>query len=111
MVKTCIMCPIGCELHIDKKQNGDILVSGNGCIRGEEYAKSEVTKPMRTVTSLVRYKDSVYSVKTTKPVPKELIGEVLKEINNIVLLRKPRYHEVIIKNVLKTGADVIITRE
>ena len=31
---TCIMCPVGCTLNV-KKEGDKIVVSGNGCIRGE----------------------------------------------------------------------------
>ena len=36
MKTVCIMCPMGCELTIEKVK-GEIKVSGNTCLRGETY--------------------------------------------------------------------------
>ncbi|MEG2002496.1 MAG: DUF1667 domain-containing protein, partial [Clostridia bacterium] len=78
----CVMCPMGCNIHIE--QNGDNLtVTGNTCKRGEVYGKAEFTTPIRMVTSLVRYKDKVASVRTSQPIAKTAIFSVLKEIKKI----------------------------
>lgn len=104
---TCIMCPMGCQLtaQIDGK---NILVSGNTCVRGENYAKEEVTSPKRIVTSLVKTVDGVLPVKTTDPVPKAMIFDVVNEINKLVL-KKGKIGDVVIKNILGTGVDIVIT--
>ena len=104
---TCIMCPMGCQLVVEKNKK-EILVTGNSCIRGEQYAKEEVTAPKRIVTALVKTKVGVLPVKTTKAVPKELIFKVVEEINKL-FLNKGKMGDVIIKNVLNTGSDVVIT--
>ena len=46
----CIVCPKGCHLRVDE-DNG-YAVTGNGCPRGAEYGKIELTHPTRVVTSL-----------------------------------------------------------
>ena len=43
----CIRCPLGCALTAEEK-NGEIVVTGNSCPRGREYAVSEMTDPVRT---------------------------------------------------------------
>ena len=50
---TCITCPNGCHLQIEEKDE-KILVTGNRCKRGETFAISELTHPMRTICSTVR---------------------------------------------------------
>jgi len=107
MKTTCIMCPLGCELEIVKEQSGEIKVSGNTCIRGEQYAKAEMTNPVRNISSLVRVGEKVVPVKSTASVPKEKIGEVLTEIQKINLKTFPKFGSVIIKNVLGLGIDII----
>ena len=49
---TCIVCPRGCRLRIDETR--DFLVMGNSCERGIDYAKAEITSPVRTLTSTVK---------------------------------------------------------
>jgi len=104
---TCIMCPMGCSLEVEKTKNG-LKVSGNNCIRGERYAQEELTYPKRMVTALVKTVDGVLPVKTTDTVPKDMVFKVVAEINKITL-KKGKLGDVVIKNVLNTGADVIIT--
>lgn len=107
MNMTCIMCPMGCSLVVEKVGD-EIKVSGNTCIRGDNYAREEITEPKRIVTALVRTSFGVLPVKTTKPVPKNMIFEVVGEINKLNL-KKGKMGDIIIKNVLNTGADVVIT--
>ena len=108
---TCIVCPRGCEMEVSLGDGGEVLgVSGNACKRGEAYANDECTHPKRTVTSTVRLEDGrPLPVKTSTTVPKELVFEVMKEINRAEAKRGTRIGDVIIENVCGTGADVIAT--
>ena len=103
----CIMCPMGCSLTVEKFDD-EIKVSGNSCIRGENFAKEELSCPKRIVTTSVKTKDGVKSCKTTKPIPKEMIFDVMRKIEKL-RLKKVKFGQVVIKNILKTGADVVIT--
>ncbi len=104
---TCIMCPLGCQLTV-LKDGDNITVTGNNCKRGEIFGKEEVTCPMRIVTSSVKTEKGVRACKTSKPVPKSMIFEVMKEIEKL-RLKSVKFGEVVIKNVLNTGADIVIT--
>lgn len=50
---TCIGCPRGCTLKIERDGDG-WSVTGNTCPRGREFAVSEMTAPRRTICSTVR---------------------------------------------------------
>lgn len=107
---TCISCPLGCQLEVEIGDN--IKVSGNKCKRGEEYAKNEITNPKRTITSTVKVLGGdrpLVSVKTDKEVPKGLIFEIMKEINKAEAVAPIEIGDVIIENVLGTGANVVAT--
>ena len=106
-VFNCIMCPLGCELTV-VKNGDDIKVSGNTCLRGEMYAKNELTNPQRSVSSLVKYDGGVVPVKTNGTIPKALIDDCMAELSKIKLSKKPNYHEVVIQNVCNTGIDIIV---
>ena len=106
---TCIVCPRGCRLTIDDELN----VTGNFCPRGAQYAKDELTNPKRMITSFVRVKnrkDTVVSVKTSVAIPKGMIFEVMDAINKVGVNAPTHIGDVAIKNVLDTGADIIITK-
>lgn len=103
----CIMCPMGCSLTV--RQNGEnIDVSGNACIRGVTFAKEEISCPKRTVTTSVKTEKGVKSCKTTHPIPKNLVFDCIKEIERL-RLKDAKYGEVIIKNVLESGSDIVVT--
>ena len=108
---TCIVCPKGCELLVELDDNGAVSnISGHTCKRGEGYAFSECTAPVRTVTSTVRCKDgSVVPVKTSCPIPKDKVFDVMRMINTYVAENTLSVGDVLIKGVLGTDADVIAT--
>lgn len=103
----CIMCPLGCALTVTK-DGDEIKVTGNTCNRGAVFGREEMTCPKRVVTTSVKTDKGVKSVKTTCPVPKDKIFDVVKEIEK-VHLKNAKFGQTVIKNVLNTGADVIVT--
>ena len=106
----CICCPKGCHLKVDVEAKN---VSGNGCLRGIEYGVNEVTNPVRVITSTVKIEDGelqVVPVKTNKPIPKELNFKCMEEINKIAMIAPVKIGDVVIENVLGTGADIVVTR-
>ena len=107
---TCIVCPRGCRLTVDDNMN----VSGNHCERGLIYAKNELTHPMRMVTSTVKIISDlvgVIPVKTSDNVPKEKMFLIINELNKVVLKTPVHVGDVVIKNILNLGVDIIATRE
>ena len=48
----CIVCPIGCEMDVTMEQ-GIVLVKGNQCERGIDYARAEMVDPRRTLATTV----------------------------------------------------------
>jgi len=110
-VLTCIVCPRGCTLEVEFAEDGGILgVTGNACKRGVTYATDECTHPKRTVTSTARTTDgATVAVKTSGTVPKERVFDVMAEINKLRVDSDARIGDVVIKDVLGLGADVIVT--
>lgn len=107
----CIVCPRGCPLSIDLET---LEVTGNTCKRGEIYAKNEITNPTRTITSSVRVanrEDTLCSIKTSNPVPKGKIMEVMSEINKVSVNAPTHIGDVLIHNILGLDdVDIIITK-
>ncbi len=105
----CITCPRGCHLSVDDNLN----VTGNMCPRGAMYAKAELTHPTRMVTSSVNVISKIESrlpVKTKEPIPKELIFKVMEEIMKVSVKAPIRIGDVVIKDVLGTGVDIVATK-
>lgn len=106
---TCIVCPRGCHLTVDDNLN----VSGNFCKRGENYAKNELTRPMRNISSTVKIVSKTINrlpVKTSDNIPKDKIFQVMDEINKVVVKAPINVGDIVIKNVLDLGIDIVSTR-
>lgn len=108
----CVSCPLGCSIEVEM-ENGEVLsVKGNTCKRGDAYARSEVTHPVRSLTSTVKLQNGshpIVPVKTSKPIPKEKMFDVMKQINAACMKAPVRIGDVVISNILGTGADIIVT--
>lgn len=106
----CITCPRGCHLKIDDELN----VTGNSCPRGQAYAKSEVTHPVRMITSTMKVDNGSVdrvSVKTESAVDKNLIFDIMKEMNQITLHAPIHRKDIAIENVCDTHVNVIVTKD
>lgn len=103
---TCIICPLGCDLKIEAEGKNIISISGNTCPRGKTYAETEFTNPMRTVTTTVKCENgAVIPVKTSCPVPKDKVFEIMTIVNNFTAPLPIRIGDVIIKDVF--GSDIV----
>lgn len=109
---TCIVCPMGCHLTV-KEEKGQFIVSGNSCPRGKTYGINEMTNPVRTITTTIRINGAcaqVVPVKTSKPIPKSLMMEAMKEIAKTTIEVPVKIGDKAIKNILNTGSDILITK-
>ena len=109
---TCIVCPKGCQLKVELDDNKKVLsVTGHTCKRGEAYANTECTAPMRTITSTAAViGGGVVPVKTDRTVPKEMMFDCMKVINAARVAPDAKLGTVVVENILGTGANVITTR-
>lgn len=110
---TCINCPVGCRMTVTLNDNNEFVsVKGNTCMRGAKYAEQECTLPKRMVTAVLPVKDCPVplSVKTSVPIPKELIHSVMSSLGKLELTLPIRQGQVIIHNILGTDVDIVSTR-
>lgn len=108
----CISCPLGCHLNVSV-DGEDIVVTGNNCKNGEKYGIEEVTNPKRVIPTTVVIKNGTLPrlpVKTSEPVPKGMIFEIMNVINKTSVEAPIEMGDVIIPNILNTGSDVVATR-
>ncbi|MGE5329795.1 MAG: DUF1667 domain-containing protein [Deltaproteobacteria bacterium] len=111
---TCIGCPNSCNMDIEHSQEKIESIENALCSRGKAYAEKEITKPERVVTTTIKVLNSkmpLVSVKSNKPIPKELAKDVVDELKNIVLKPPLCIGQIVVKNILDTQADIIITQD
>lgn len=112
MELVCINCPRGCKLSVEKAKD-EIKVSGNFCPRGEQYAISEMTNPLRTLTTTIKISSNKYDrlpVISSKPFPKDKVIDVVKSLKNIEVKAPININEIIVENVLGLGVDIISSK-
>lgn len=105
----CIVCPRGCKLQVDD----DFNVKGNLCPRGIPYAKSELTNPTRVLTSTIAINSAITKrlpVMSMINVPKDRVLDAIKVLDKVLLNPPIRCGEVVYKNILNLGVDIIATR-
>ena len=108
---TCIVCPKGCQLKVELDGKKVVSVEGYTCKRGLVYAETECTAPMRTLTTTAPVAGGgVVPVKTDRTVPKELMFDCMKVINEARVSPDAKLGDIVIENVLGTGANVVTTR-
>ena len=109
---TCVRCPRGCQITVEVENNEAVDVYGNGCMRGDTYARSEVKDPRRVITTTVVVKggtDPVVPVKTKADVPKGKIEECVAQLKDVVVTAPVHIGDVVCENVAGTGVDVVAT--
>ena len=109
---TCICCPIGCQLTVEDA-GGGLRVTGNGCPRGDKYARTEATDPRRTVTGTVAVRGGAIprlSVKTAGEVPKAKIFDCMKAIHAVEAEAPVAVGDIILQDCAGTGVALVATK-
>ncbi len=110
---TCINCPNGCSLEVEYAGGKIISVKGAECKKGKEYAENEIFHPVRIVTTTVRINCAaipLLPVRTSDPVPKKLYQAIVREAAGIKVEAPVKCGDVIVKDILGSGADLIASR-
>ena len=109
----CISCPIGCPIEVELNDAGEVVnVTGNTCPRGAAYARTEVTHPVRSLTSSVKVVGGVHPVvpvKTSAPIPKEKMFDCMQVINGVTLQAPVAIGDVVVKDICGLGVDIVAT--
>jgi len=109
----CVTCPKGCTLMVTR-EGKTVLSVENGCKRGHEYARQELTDPRRMVASSVKIRGGIHPlmpVYTSAPFPKPRIPELLAALRKVELQAPVSLDQVVLPDILRTGIDIKASRE
>ncbi|MBR6873158.1 MAG: DUF1667 domain-containing protein [Ruminococcus sp.] len=107
---TCIGCPMGCALTVEVENNEAVSVTGNTCKIGENYARTEISAPVRAVTTTALTAEGIpVPVKTVGSVPKDKIFEVVAHIKRTTVTLPVKVGDIILDNAADTGVAVAAT--
>ncbi len=110
---TCILCPLGCKIHLERKNN-EYIITGNICKKGEEYSIQEIQEPLRVLTTTIYIKDGdqlLLPVRSEKGIHKDLIFSCIKKLSKINVKAPIKIHDIIYENILNTGVNIIASRD
>ena len=110
---TRTICPLGCKIHVEIEKD-EINVIGQNCKLGKEYAIQEVKDPRRILTTTIKIQDStkkMMPVRSQKEIPKNLLKECVKKVSELRIKAPVKCGQIICKNILETGVDIIATRD
>jgi len=113
---TCVVCPAGCRMTVTLDDAGNVTkVEGNTCVRGKSYAESEITHPVRTLTSTVpintKNGSKMLPVRTDKPIPKESLFRAMEIIESITANAPTKTGEVIVANFIENGTNLVACKD
>lgn len=107
----CITCPAGCLLTAEQN-NGELIITGNQCKLGTEFAKKELTSPTRSLTTTVRtvYPEMpVLPVRTLGEIPKDKIFEAMHILKHIIVDKPLDCGDTVLDDIAGTGIKIIST--
>lgn len=116
----CTTCPSECLLTVEVKRNADGAVvevrsvTGNSCPRGDTFAHQELTRPMRVLTTTVAVSggdEALLPVRTVEAIPLEFHAQAMVLIRGLVVEAPIRMGDVVLKDLLDTGIDLIASMD
>ena len=109
----CVSCPMGCGITVELNDNGEVAsVTGNTCKRGDAYARTECTNPVRSLATTVKVKGGIHNVvpcNSAGPIPKAKMMECMDEIAKAEAKAPVALGDVLIENILGTGINIVAT--
>ncbi|TFH26351.1 MAG: DUF1667 domain-containing protein, partial [Promethearchaeota archaeon] len=101
----CVVCPNSCRLTVWKDAKDNVQISGNQCGRGLVYGENEYLHPVRMVITTMRIEGAPYAVipvRSEDSIPKPLIFQAIKMINQSMCRSPVKVGDVLIENILGT---------
>jgi len=89
-----------------------MIVEGNNCPKGLDFADKETSNPTRTLTTTVRTKFPdvpVISVRTAGEIPKNMLTKAMHELNEVIIEEELGCGDTVLEDVADTGVSVIVT--
>lgn len=111
---TCVLCPNGCKLKVEVSDKETLSVIGARCSKGETFASQEISDPKRNIATSVLVKGGTMpltSVRLTASIPRRHIFDVMNEIRKVEFEAPVTSGQILIKNVLNLGVDVMSTKQ
>ncbi len=113
---TCVVCPAGCRITVTLDDGGSVTdVAGFTCPRGKAYAVSEVTHPVRTLTSSIPVETAdglrMLPVRTDRPIPRESLFRAMEIVRGTKAKAPVLSGDILIRDFIEPGTNLIACRD
>ena len=111
---TCVVCPAGCRITVTLTDGVVTEVTGNTCPRGKKYAETEVTHPVRTLTTTVGITSAMHHmlpVKTSRPIPREDLMDAMAQLSGFTVSAPVHTGDVLIADFIEMGCDLVACKD
>ena len=109
----CNLCPNCCALTVTLDGDAVIGCTGNLCPQGADFARQEVTIPLRNLTTTVAVAGGLYaqcSVRLSAPIPLDRLAEAVDALHGLAIPAPVHIGQVLSENFLNLGVNVLSTR-
>lgn len=109
----CIRCPNSCEIEVETSDGDIVSIEGQECWEGKEHAQKEISNPERTLTTTVKLKNGVFplvSVRTSEPVAKSELIQLMDKIASIQVTAPIERGEILYEDIDGEGSDLVATK-
>jgi CxxC motif-containing protein len=110
----CIGCPLGCRLEVVEVAGEIVEVRGQGCKKGDRFARQEHIDPRRVLTTTVAVRGGVHQrvpVRSAGDIPKSMVRELAALLHQLSLDAPVTIGQVVLTDALGTGVDVVASRD
>lgn len=110
----CVTCPVGCTIEATVEGSKLVGIQGQACKRGVAFVEEELSAPKRMLTTTVRVIGGILPlvpVRSSKPLPKGALLPAAALLRDVVLQAPVVEHQVVVRNILETGVDMIASRD
>ena len=108
----CTVCPMGCHIMVEGEGEKVTSIQGNNCKRGEQYATTEFSHPVRILTTTIKTdseKAPLIPVRSDKPIPKEKIMDCMNVIRECKVSAPVNVYDILVENICDTGINIVAT--
>ncbi|MHB0859527.1 MAG: DUF1667 domain-containing protein [Anaerolineae bacterium] len=109
----CVTCPVGCTIDAIVEGGELVSIQGQACKRGQAFVREEIHDPRRTLTTTVRVRGGALPlapVRSSAPLPKGLVMRAAEILRSLTLDAPVEAQQVIVRDILGSGIDVVTTR-
>lgn len=109
----CNLCPNCCALTVTLEGETVTGCTGNLCPQGADFARQELTEPLRNVTTSVAVTGGLYSlcsVRLSASIPLSRLTEAVDVLHSLKIPAPVQMGQVLVEDFLGLGVRVLATR-